>query len=299
MSLLDLVTILLRQVHSYTLVLMKPIIELDDFYFPEKRIRTPSTLPSKPRPHISSSNPIILDSFIQHFTNLFTTSDAHNDEAKNIITATGKMAENNSFAVTQNPHHSIALDKIQFEYVTVNRSQSLFEQNTSRFRSRWKPYTALAKVSDRCGALFSSLYWDAGVMETLLTKTTLTSAFGLLANIQATGGHKDRKDEYESNNLESRLRTSDGWRVLWHLKSTLAWHTAASKLSLSSYCHIVQSSLATGLVQALSKLLDPRTADNIIAIPKKYCWCCECLHSLLAVNAVRFNVLGSHGIMYW
>ncbi|KAG2361744.1 hypothetical protein BDR07DRAFT_1408784, partial [Suillus spraguei] len=209
-----------------------------------------------------------------------------------------------------------------------------------RAKNAVKLRTALKSVSDSYSELFCYVYWDAGVLETLLTQTTLSSAFGLPIHTRVGS---DQDDEDESGNLESGQPTSDGWRVLRHLKSVLASRAAVTELSLPSHRRILQSNfcnqfdittleevcnayfkrfpdrssnrdqdkhtIAANLPQSFSGTIHAEAvlmgfltyfseSSPAKILDPKYCWYCDRLRSLLAVDAVRFNVLGSHRIKY-
>lgn len=52
-------------------------------------------------------------------------------------------------------------------------------------------------------------------------------------------------------------------------------------------------------VAALEKLLEPATTENIIAVGRKCCWCCNGLRFLLLrANNTRFKFPGSNGAIY-
>lgn len=52
-------------------------------------------------------------------------------------------------------------------------------------------------------------------------------------------------------------------------------------------------------VAALDKLLEPATTENVIAVGRKCCWCCDRLRlELQSANNTRFKFPGSNDIIY-
>lgn len=76
--------------------------------------------------------------------------------------------------------------------------------------------TAMGKVSDYCAALYCFVSWGAGVVKTLLTKTTLASKFNGFT--YGDGGDEDLYDSDESDDLNPEPRELSGGRVLRYLK---------------------------------------------------------------------------------
>ncbi|KAG1873600.1 hypothetical protein DFJ58DRAFT_759202 [Suillus subalutaceus] len=241
--------------------------------------------------------------------------------------------------------------------------------------------TAMTQLSNCCAALNCFVSWDADVVKTLLTKTTLASKF-----YGFTDGHGEDEDLYdsdESDDLNAESRESSGSHVLRHLKGIVAWHAAIASLTTPTYSKIIRSELSLSLLEiphasfdianlddiyeaspfnalflskssiafkdltksilkrnlsqtfsgtvhaeatlmglltyfsssssrvafemplrddhvaALDKLLEPATTENVVAVGRKCCWCCDRLRiELLGANRTRFKFPSSNGVIY-
>ncbi|KAG1889548.1 hypothetical protein F4604DRAFT_848110 [Suillus subluteus] len=216
---------------------------------------------------------------------------------------------------------------------------------------------AVTKLSHHCLLLFQYIYWDANIVETLLTKTTLASSFKL-----PMPGDK--------------IQESSGTRVFGDLKTITAWHAALWTFRSPSYVEIFKHTSIIGSVDfpypdsdianvdeifsaysdhfpdwestdedflqkhhptdfhgtvhaeailmglltyfspsksafnpsgldmhsdgalVLQELLEPVSANGVITVSKKFCWCCSRLGLLLKDNGEHLVLPGSHGVVY-
>lgn len=82
-------------------------------------------------------------------------------------------------------------------------------------------------------------------------------------------------------------------------------HAEATLMGLLAYFSSSSSRVAFEMplrddhVATLDKLLEPATTENVIAVGRKCCWCCDRLRlELLSANNMRFKFPGSNGVIY-
>ncbi|KAG1805175.1 uncharacterized protein BJ212DRAFT_1469153 [Suillus subaureus] len=117
--------------------------------------------------------------------------------------------------------------------------------------------TAMGKVSDYCAALYCFVSWGAGVVKTLLTKTTLASKFNGFTN------GDDLYDSDESDDLNPEPHESSGRRVLRYLKGIVAWHAAISIAYDADIFQITRSELSLSLLEIPHASFDIANLDDI------------------------------------
>ncbi|KAG0698002.1 hypothetical protein DFH29DRAFT_123786 [Suillus ampliporus] len=148
---------------------------------------------------------------------------------------------------------------LSLEYYAAEAQRMEMEENMLGFKK------AIANIAIHCVALYSYVYWSAGVVKTLLTETTLASKFNLQSDAEGCqdGGDQDPFDLDDFDDLEPEPRGSDRNRAVRHLKSILAWHAALESLSSSKYSKITGGELALGFLVIPDASFDIVNSDGV------------------------------------
>ncbi|KIM48631.1 hypothetical protein M413DRAFT_20991 [Hebeloma cylindrosporum] len=120
---------------------------------------------------------------------------------------------------------------------------------------------AMEGVHGWCHRLYAFLHWKDGVVQILLTKTSLSKSF-FLRNYHIAL-NTDGSDPDGFADLRAVPGESEGEQVLRHLKSIVAWHAASVDLLDGRFRHVAQN-LAVGLVEATPNEPKPLTDEEVI-----------------------------------